>query len=383
MGGRRWLFICCDGFGLGHVARMIGLARNIRRRQPDAGFLFLTDNEASFLIWQEGYASVKLPCFEFFRKKGERALESEISGDIARSVVRPVITAFRPDVVVVDTFPFGYRNEYAFLREFKGRKVLLYREVRESKRNPLFEVAVRSFDLILLPYVGGAVDLSLPHGLRATWVGPILARSRADSVPRDVARARLGLPAEGRVCYLCFGGGGDPSYRRLMDWALSVADRFPDWIFAVPDPPLLTGPPPAKLPENAVSFRYFPVAECFSAFDVAVSITGDTVFELAHFGVPGVLVPKTNLTTEDQFAKAGDIVAGGRGYVVEEYDTDALIAALDALRDDERRGRIAEALTEAFGGIDGAARAADLLVKWVEQPLAGQTNKTEESGPSS
>ncbi len=383
MGGRRWLFICCDGWGLGHVARMIGLARNIRRRQPDAEFLFLTDNEASFLIWQEGFASVKLPCFEFFREKGARAIKMEINDDVVRSVVRPVINAYRPDVIVVDTFPFGYRNEYASLQFFRGRKVLLYREVGESKRNRLFEIGVRSFDLILLPYVQGGVELSLPRGLRATWVGPILVRSRADLVPRDVARARLGLPAEGRVCFVCFGGGGDPAYTRLVDWVLSAADRFPDWIFAVPIPPLLTGPPPMKLPENAVSFRYFPVAECFSAFDAAVSITGSTVFELAHFGVPGVLVPKTTLKTEDHVAKAENIVARDHGYVVEEYDTDALIAALDALRDDGRRERIAKALTEAYGGIDGAAHAADLLVKWVAQPPAEQAQQTKGSRPSS
>ncbi len=102
-----------------------------------------------------------------------------------------------------------------------------------------------------------------------------------------------------------------------------------------------------------------------------------------HFGVPSVLVPKTALKTEDHVAKAENIVAGDRGYVVEEYDTDALIAALDALRDDGRRGRIAEALTEAYGGIDGAARAADLLVKWVAQPPAEQAQKTGESRPSS
>jgi predicted glycosyltransferase len=383
MGGRRWLFICCDGWGLGHVARMIGLARNIRQRQPDGEFLFLTDNEASFLIWQEGFASVKLPCFEFFRKEDTRAIEFGINEDVARSVVGPVITAYRPDVVVVDTYPFGYRNEYASLQFFRGRKVLVYAEHRESKRNRLYEIGVRSYNLILLPYVSGEVELLLPRGLRVTWVGPILPRSRADSVPRDVARARLGLPAEGRVCFICFGGGGDPTYTRLVDWVLSVANRFPDWIFAVPIPPLLTGAPPTNLPANAVSFRYFPVSECFSAFDAAISITGNTVFELAHFGVPTVVVPKTTVTDEDHVAKARNIVAGDRGYVVEEYDTDALMAALDALRDDGRRESIAKALTEAYGGIDGAAYAADLLVKWVAQPPAEQAQKTGESRPSS
>ena len=235
MGGPRWLFICCDGWGLGHVARMIGLARKIRKRQPDGEFLFLTDNEASFLIWQEGFASVKLPCVEFFRTKDTRTIDGAINADVVRSVIKPVIRAFRPDVIVVDTFPFGTRNEYALLQHFRGRKVLVYAEHGESQRNPNFEIAVRSFDLILLPYVEGGVDLLLPRGLRAMWVGPVLVRSRADSVPRDVARARLGLPADGRVCFVCFGGGGDPEYNKLVDWVLSGADRFPDWIFAVHD----------------------------------------------------------------------------------------------------------------------------------------------------
>jgi UDP:flavonoid glycosyltransferase YjiC (YdhE family) len=146
---------------------------------------------------------------------------------------------------------------------------------------------------------------------------------------------------------------------------LNVAGEFEDWTFAVPEPPLLIEPLKQRLRENISYFQYFPVCECFAAFDAAISFTGDTIFELAHFGVPPIIVPKTVLTGEDHARKARSVVGDGRGFIVPENDTGALVAALDALRDDRRRREISEQLTAAYGNGDGAANAADTLIPWV------------------
>ena len=47
------------------------------------------------------------------------------------------------------------------------------------------------------------------QGLEAVWTGPILIRDRSESLSREDARRQLGLPVEGTIVYVTFGGGGD------------------------------------------------------------------------------------------------------------------------------------------------------------------------------
>ena len=55
MAAQRFLIYAPNGFGLGHIVRQLALARQIRKRDPRAELLFLTDCEASHLIWREGF----------------------------------------------------------------------------------------------------------------------------------------------------------------------------------------------------------------------------------------------------------------------------------------------------------------------------------------
>ena len=192
----RWLFSCCNGWGLGHVARMIGLARRIRERQPDGHFLFLTNSEVPHLFWKEGFASVKMPSFEFYRQDEDRNLAMKIADDVVKALPRSVLSSFRPDAVIMDTFPWGQRLEFSLLKDYPGKKILLHREVSERRWNPHYEAAVKSYELVLLPFLKDDHPLTLPQSTTARWVGPIMPRSRTDLLPREEARARLGIEPE-------------------------------------------------------------------------------------------------------------------------------------------------------------------------------------------
>ena len=65
----KFLLSAINGVGLGHVARLLAVARELRRRVTEAEFHFLTSSEASSVIWQEGFASVKIPSWVSTREK--------------------------------------------------------------------------------------------------------------------------------------------------------------------------------------------------------------------------------------------------------------------------------------------------------------------------
>jgi UDP-N-acetylglucosamine--N-acetylmuramyl-(pentapeptide) pyrophosphoryl-undecaprenol N-acetylglucosamine transferase len=363
MPGFRWLLVAQDGWGLGHVSRQLGIAREIRRQRPGDDILLLTQSEAAHLIWREGFPSLKLPSHAMWAKAGtrDRHLSPEGHNRLVTSIVRACVQGFGPHAIVIDTFPAGTHQELAELLDFPARRFLIARENRLLFQ-PAAQQALRRFDLILAPYRRGEVELPLPVEVPAQWVGPIMIRSSDDALPRSEARRRLGLAEKGNICLISFGGGGNPHYAEVETWALQLARRFRRWTFAVATPPLLEKPPTCRAFKNAVRIHHYPMAECFDAFDLAVSATGSSSYELAHFGLPSILVPDTSsLNTEDFKAKANRILGGSGGSVVGYGNGEALIDAFSALTSDKRRAEAANSLLERALP-NGAAGAVDLML---------------------
>ena len=108
----RWLFVAQDGWGLGHVSRQLGLARELRRLRPRDEMLFLTYSDATHLIAADGFASVKLPSPEWFKSDDQRHIDDLQRLKVSIAVVNATATAYQPEGVVIDTFPVGNRGEF-------------------------------------------------------------------------------------------------------------------------------------------------------------------------------------------------------------------------------------------------------------------------------
>lgn len=102
----RFLFYCVNGNGLGHLTRMLAIARQVRRLAPESDILFLTSSEHTNLLWREGIASVKVPSFEAL--SNDRRLPVS---QLAHALATQVVATFRPHVVVVDAAPAGMFSE--------------------------------------------------------------------------------------------------------------------------------------------------------------------------------------------------------------------------------------------------------------------------------
>lgn len=358
----RWLFYAVNGLGLGHLTRLLGLARQLRQRSPQDQFLFITTSEAEWLLWQEGFASVKVPSLTACRRSG---LRHSTYSCLLHTVVVNTIAAFRPHVLVVDTFPAGSGQELLPVLRWDGRQVFVYREQRQSVcADPWFQTVLKLYDLILIPHLRDEVSLPLPETVPAEWVGPMVVRSRSESLSRQEARQRLQLPEEGCCLYVGFGGGGDRDYEALCRWVLEQADQFPQWQFVYSVPPLGRIDLGIRERSNIHRITYYPLAECWSAFDATVSAVGyNTATELLHHGIPTLWVPLLR-DVDDQEQRAKRLVEGRAGKLVSPYDTPTLQEGLHQLAEPSERERIAHTMRQRVPE-NGAETAADYLLRWL------------------
>lgn len=368
----RWLFVAQDGWGLGHVSRQLGLARELRRLRPRDEYLILTYSEAAHVIAREGFANVKLPSSQAFLPREQMNIDPSLRIWIAGGMVNSLMASYQPQAVVLDTFPIGLNGELASLLRMQCARFLVAREVVNPPPHWEYLDSLKHFHALLAPYSKDEIALPIANANHLHWVGPILIRGREDLLPREEARRRLGLPQGRRTCLMSFGGGGDTDYGRIEAWAAQLIEKFPDWHFALPNPPLQRTAPATSPAPNASRFSYYPLAECHSAFDVAVSTTGSSAYELAVTGIPAILLPSViPWQIEDHLQKARRLVGDGGGFVVPAYDTAALLAAFSAVNDPARLAAMtAERAARKLE--NGARTGAELLVRYTDKLFPGR-----------
>ncbi len=356
----RILFYAINGLGLGHVTRQLAIANAVRLQRPQTQFLFLTTSEADNVIYSEGFASVKLPSRSAIARTG---LRPKVYNKLAQSVVMNTVAAFNPAIIVVDTFPAGASQELLSTLSWEMRRAFVFRaQQTERMRDPFFQAALSSYDLCIVPHAPGSEDLVIPDGLRQAWAGDIFIRSREQALSPVDARAQLGLPPSGKTLYVSFGGGGTDEIAQALKVTLEAA-RGLDWTIAVADAPLQTVQALSAEHSNVIKVRHYPMAECFPAFDAAVSAGGyNTVNELVHFGIPSIVIPFRR-GLDDQYARVQRLTSLGV-ILPGELNVDQLRSQLTKLANKDTAAALSESgknLIRQSGASAAAAAILDLL----------------------
>lgn len=362
--GYRWLIHATNGWGLGHVARTLALARQIRARSPKSEILFLTNSEASNLIWREGFASVKLPSAQSIH---QGLIESRIAIPLGRALTASVAAAFRPQVLVSDTFPLGGNSELLPMLASWAHRILIYREVPKTVVEvPEIQEILRRYHLILSAHHPGQVPMSFPPSVKVKEVGDMLIRSRDEGLPREEARRRLGLPIDGFHVFFGLGGGGDDRYKEFFERIVAKAQSMAGWTLVWPVPPLLRKSGETAVDSRVKAVSYFPLAEVWQAFDGAITFMGaNTLAELMHNGVPTIFLPPREGMADDQRSRADRIGKHGAGWVLKSLDDAALTAAFSALADSGWRAAASNNARKLVP-INGAAAAAEFLLSYLK-----------------
>jgi len=360
----RWLIHATNGWGLGHVVRTLALARQIRARSPKSEILFLTNSEASNLIWREGFASVKLPSAQSIH---QGLIENRIAIPLGRALTAGVAAAFRPQVLISDTFPLGGNTELLPMLASWAHRILIYREVPQAVVSaPEIQEILRRYHLILSAHQPGQAPMTFPPEVKVREVGDILIRSRDEGLPRDEARRRLGLPIDGFHVFFGLGGGGDDRYMEFFERIVAKAQSMAGWTLVWPVPPLLRKSGETAVDSRVKAVSYFPLAEVWRAFDGAITFMGaNTLAELMHNGVPTIFLPPREGMADDQRSRGDRIAKHDAGWLLKSLDDDALAAAFTALADSEWRAAVS-ANARKLVPANGAVAAAEFLLSYLK-----------------
>jgi UDP-N-acetylglucosamine--N-acetylmuramyl-(pentapeptide) pyrophosphoryl-undecaprenol N-acetylglucosamine transferase len=355
----RLLFYAVDGLGLGHVTRLLAIANSVRDQRPQAQFLFLTTSEADNVIYSEGFSAVKLPSRSSIATTG---LWPSVFNKLTQTVVVNTVAAFNPAILVVDTFPAGASHELLPTLHWEMKRAFVYRaQQTERMADPFFQAAVGSYDLCIIPHAIDSEEMIVPEKVAKVWAGEIFIRSKEASLSRLDARRRLGLPETGKVLYVTFGGGGGDEINQAIRVTLEAAEGL-GWMIALADAPL-SRQSNHYSGSNIYHVRHYPISECFSAFDGAVSAAGyNTVNELMHFGVPTILIPfvrglDDQFSRVDRLAKAGAVLPA----TLEPYLLRLLMQRLMSPNVSGELSQIAKDMMPKNGAAMAASSILDLL----------------------
>ncbi|MBL9104787.1 MAG: hypothetical protein JNL82_27835 [Myxococcales bacterium] len=360
-----------NGSGLGHVARQVAIHRWLRRYAAFAGVhtqhWFLTTSEADTWLWHEGFAAFKLPSKSVVEAAGVGKL-SYVA--LAKQWIWHSLALLRPDLLLVDTFPNGSFHELIGALDLCRHKALVLRPVKhELASQPAFRAMVALYDRVVVPepaseHRGLAERLGLdPRRLACT--GPVMARERWERLPRQAARAALGVDdtqhQDIRCVLVSAGGGGDTTAAPLFDRVAELLGDDPGVHLVFAAGPLYRGP--ARRGPRITWWTGPGLAEQLAGVDAAVTAAGfNTVHELLFAGVPTVFVPQDKIA-DDQAARVANLVQAGAARVADLHDVESLRVAVAAvLADPEPLRRAGAALVPGNHARDAALEVLGLVL---------------------
>ena len=356
----RIAYYAINGVGLGHLARTVAIAKALGADRHE--HLFLTSSPAVEILRREGLPFVQFPSDALVSSKA-LPLKDKTYSRVLAGLVGVTLNHFDPHVLVVDTVPFGVRNELAIATTAARRSAFVLRE--RGGIDPATAAAINAYDLVIMPHDGPGV----PQGIDADkveHVGAIVLGGAGGMRDKVRARQALGLGgADKPTVGVAFGGGGDPNCSELLAWAARAAGRHPAFHFALSVPPLLRGAPPAALPPNASIVTRSPLADVWSAFDFAISAAGyNSTNELLRAGVPAIFVPLER-PLDDQFARARRCVENGAALQAVAFDDESLDLAIGSMESEAFRATMSDAARGSIvaNGAENAAQALNRLVQ--------------------
>jgi UDP-N-acetylglucosamine--N-acetylmuramyl-(pentapeptide) pyrophosphoryl-undecaprenol N-acetylglucosamine transferase len=357
------LISAINGAGLGHVTRSLAVVRRLKKICPDCEFLFLTSSEASGIIWNEGFASVKIPSWVSMERTDLKLNDWQ---QLNKSIAIATVNSFRPDVLIADSFPFGEYGELAPILSRIGKRIIILDYFPKFLRRLDFQKALSMFNMIIFPFNEG--DISLPFTINGPveWVGSILYESPNDALQKDEARQQLGLSENEDYYFISLGGGGYSTYGKVVEWIYENISGFRDHNFVQALPPL---PSQFQYPPKPINLSYvsrFPISEYFNAFTGAISAVGaNTSTELIQFGIPTIWTPYPTDLAPDQKWRAQKFFDENLGCQVEHFDSASLRSCIENLLSPEYRNKLRQRLLRQPVA-NGAINGANAILKYIK-----------------
>ena len=304
-----------NGVGFGHFTRMYGLARRLRRLDPDLEIIFFTTQPTLHLPYLDGF-----PTYHLAGPKKFKGMDSDAWNSMVQEMLTLVLETHRPKTFVFDG-AFPYRGMLNALDTIAiPQKVWLRRGMfRKGTSIPMDSIG--KFDLIVHPEdaISSPTD-ELEHGVQVKMVPPMTLIDSDEMWGREEARRRLGVPIDIQVAYVQLGAGRineiDSDVRQVVDALLAHDD-----VHVVLGESLLGDRLQINL-DRVHLIRDYPNALFLNAFDVSIQAGGYNSFhEMRKQAIPTLFLPNMNTGMDDQLARCEVAEKEGWGIVNKNIDS--------------------------------------------------------------
>jgi predicted glycosyltransferase len=240
----RILIYSHDTFGLGHLRRSRAIANALVRNNPDASVIIISGSPViGSFEFGDGVDFVRVPGVVKLPNGDYTSLNLRLDLDEAvalrETIIRNAALVLRPDIVIVDKEPTGFRGELIqTLDEAKTRGARLVLGIRdvmdepallvpEWERKGAVEAMEHYYDDV---WIYGLREMYEP--LAGLPLGPAVERRMTYTgylrreLPREPHLARYPKLTKGPFVLVTTGGGGDGD--ELTDWVISAYEQDPD-----------------------------------------------------------------------------------------------------------------------------------------------------------
>jgi len=314
---------CAFGGGMGHVTRAAAILRRLRcPGGPDA--VVLTDTAHPLPLLSEGITIARCGAADEGGKPAKDALQE-----------------LRPELLVMDVFPFGLRDELEHtVRRLRCAKALVCRHLREPYASAL-PAAAAHFDIVLCAETP-------PPGLPLPVLdcSPVLLRDASELLSRSEARELIGAgPDQPVVVAVCT--QGETHTCDLFSLVARIVQRLS------PHARVLWASPSldefSRTPLHAVGcpLSHYPLLELLNGVDLLIGASGYNLFSEARaVGVPAVFIPLPRRYDDQAWRASSATVADSP-----EALAHAMAAILGALPDRPERSRFENRASVAAGAL--------------------------------
>lgn len=242
--GPRVLVYSHDTFGLGHLRRSRAIANALVEGWPNSSVVIISGSPViGNFDFGSGVDYIRIPGVTKLPDGDYRSLNLNVSLDAAvglrQALILQAAQTFRPDVMIVDKEPTGFRGEVLpaleYLRSQGCRLVLGIRDVMDEpallvpewERKGASEALRRYYDEV---WVYGLKDIYEP--LAALNLGPEVERRISYTgylrreAPQESSHPRHPKITRQPFILVTTGGGGDGD--ELIDWVISAYEAEPD-----------------------------------------------------------------------------------------------------------------------------------------------------------
>jgi UDP:flavonoid glycosyltransferase YjiC (YdhE family) len=354
--GRRALFFSSNGEGLGHVTRLLAIARKL---PSDVTPIFGSLSHGIGVIEDAGYHAEMIVSHRY-ANVDEAAAYPWMADELAEMLSRHA-----PDV-----FVFDGGNPYRFMSEVVGPRrrpayVWMRRGMwRKEQDNSAVIAKERLFDAIIEP---SDLAASRDQGATATrkegvvLTDPIRLIDDDEQLSREEARLRLNLAPDRPAALVQLGPGARRDLTFALKQVFTALQSHPEIQIVNLTTPINRNL--ACFSDHVTDVTIYPIARFLRAFDFAVSAAGYNSFhELVAARIPTIFLVSMTPELDDQEGRAAFAETAGAGYALKAENLSALPGLLERMADPARRALMQENCGR-LSASNGAQQAADLIAE--------------------